>query len=88
MTAFPDIHFDVQNVVVEGDQVAIEWIGTGTHDGELLGVPATGRRSESRGSTWSQVDGDGKIVRERTYFDSMKVLRDIGAIPQEAAASA
>jgi hypothetical protein len=41
--AFPDMHSSIDDMVVEGDKVALRATSTGTHDGEWMGIPATGR---------------------------------------------
>jgi steroid delta-isomerase-like uncharacterized protein len=42
-SVFPDLHITVEDVVSDGDRVALRWTAQGTHAGELAGVPATGR---------------------------------------------
>ncbi len=41
-SAFPDIHIAVEDQVAEGDRMATRWTGTGTHEGDLMGIPASG----------------------------------------------
>jgi predicted ester cyclase len=45
--AFPDLRMDPQDVLVSGDKVVARTRGTGTHEGDFMGMPATGRRSMS-----------------------------------------
>ena len=40
----PDAELEVEVLVAEGDRVVTRWTGTGTHEGELMGIPATGNR--------------------------------------------
>src|SRR5215472_16771964 len=42
-SAFPDMHFDLQDQVAEGDKVVSRWVLSGTQQGELFGIPATGK---------------------------------------------
>src|SRR2546425_8235583 len=43
-TAFPDLRISVDEQIAEGDTVVTRWTGTGTHEGELMGMPATGKQ--------------------------------------------
>src|SRR3954454_340400 len=45
--AFPDLHLDVVSLYVDGNTVIQEWRSSGTHEGELMGIPATGRHTEA-----------------------------------------
>jgi steroid delta-isomerase-like uncharacterized protein len=84
---FSDAKIEPTTVCVDGNQVCIEWRFTGTHDGEFLGVPATGRRVENIGATMEEVDSDGKTVSETAYWDAAIFLRQVGAIPEPAHAA-
>ena len=50
--AFPDFHIDIEDTVCEGDNVVVRWSVTGTHRGDDLGIPATGKPVAFRGITW------------------------------------
>ena len=67
--AFPDLRMSVQQLVAEGDKVAVLWTFQGTHTGSgYEGLPATGTRVEVRGITiWRIVDG--RIVEEWTTWN-------------------
>ena len=66
--AFPDLRMSVQQMIAEGDKVAVLWTFQGTHTGSgYEGLPATGTRVEIRGITiWRIVDG--RIVEEWSSF--------------------
>ena len=55
--AFPDIRFDVKDVIAVGNRVAIRWRATGTHQGDGFGIPATGRPIVLDGATFCEVEG-------------------------------
>jgi steroid delta-isomerase-like uncharacterized protein len=42
-TAYPDTHFTIEDQIAEGDRVVTRWTGQGTHQGELMGIPPTGK---------------------------------------------
>ena len=70
-----------QNVVAEGDTVAIRYSVEGTHIGELFGVPATGRRIRWEPMSVFRI-ADGKIAHALTLDNLDEVLRDIGGPPR------
>jgi steroid delta-isomerase-like uncharacterized protein len=78
--SFPDWHSSVEELIAEGDKVAERWTGRGTHQGELQGIPATGRRVEVPGSVFYRIV-DGKIVEFRGQLDIMSLMQQIGAVP-------
>jgi steroid delta-isomerase-like uncharacterized protein len=79
--SFPDWHSSFEELVAEGDKVAERWTGRGTHQGELQGIPATGRRVEVPGSVFYRIV-DGKIVEFRGQLDIMSLMQQIGAVPE------
>ncbi len=79
-SAFSDFTLTINQRIGEADQVFTEWTCTGTHNGEFLGVPATGRRIEVTGVTVDRIR-DNQIVEERVYFDRLALLQQLGAAP-------
>ncbi|GAB1508023.1 ester cyclase [Actinophytocola sp. KF-1] len=61
VAAFPDYHWDLRQLVVDGDCLAARLTGTGTHTGTFLDVPATGRAVTVRELAMYRIE-DGKIV--------------------------
>ena len=80
VTAFPDLHFEIQQQLADGDFVVTRWVATGTHQGVLMGIPPTGRRAVTQGCTVSQFRG-GKGVHDWIYWDSGNLLRQLGVLP-------
>lgn len=78
--AFPDFELDSHFVIAEGDKVANYWTITGTHSGELMGVPATGKHIEIYGMSLVRIEG-GKIVEIWGASDQLGLMRELGAIP-------
>jgi len=64
---FPDLHMTVEDMIGEGDLVAVRWSGTGTHRGEFMGFPPTGQKVQVRGISWLRFR-DGKIAEEWTQI--------------------
>jgi predicted ester cyclase len=83
----PDGRHHFQDALGEGDLVAIRGTYTGTHQGELMGIPATGRSIDM---TWTMTARvvDGKLVEAHVIFDSLGMLQQLGAIPAPEAATA
>jgi steroid delta-isomerase-like uncharacterized protein len=79
-TAFPDIHWVVEEMVAEGDRVVTRFTWTGTHRGEFLGVPATGRSVSVKGVVIDQLAG-GKMSNSRMLMDSLGMLQQLGVVP-------
>ena len=80
-SAFPDINFAVEKQVAEGDMVVTRWTTRGTHDkGEMLGLPPTGKQIEVTGITVNRIS-EGKIAEDWTVWDSLGLLRQLGAVP-------
>jgi steroid delta-isomerase-like uncharacterized protein len=82
MNAFPDLSFEFRHKYASGEDVAIiELAFRGTHQGELEGMSPTGRQIE--GVLCNVIDvRDGKIYRERSYFDELAILSQLGVSPQ------
>ena len=78
--AFPDMKVEPETMVSEGDKVAFAYTLTGTHQGDFLGVPATGKPIEIRGMQIGRFE-DGKMVERWGSSDELGVLKQIGAAP-------
>jgi len=84
MRAFPDIHFQILRVFGSGDFVCEEWRATGTHQGDLMGLPSTGRQATVVGCNVMNLGDDGLIHSETTYWDAVGLYRQLGALPELA----
>jgi len=82
-----DGHWDIQQVVESGDYVAVRWIGSGTHVGEVNGIPPTGRKVSVDAQTILRIEG-GKIAENWTVWDTLTFLKQIGVVPDAAPAAA
>jgi steroid delta-isomerase-like uncharacterized protein len=81
--AFPDLRMDVHHVVSEDDLVAVHMTMTGTHDGEFMGIPPSGRKMAVPGMDLVRIR-DGKAVEHWGVTDNLAMMQQLGAIPAEA----
>jgi predicted ester cyclase len=79
-SAFPDIHFTLEDTVVEGDKVAMRITMTGTHKGEYMGIPPTNRKVTLWAIEIDRVVGC-KFVEGWTRYDTLGLMQQLGAIP-------
>lgn len=86
-SAFPDLHFTVEDVLAEGDKVVVRWTGRGTHNGDLPGIPATGRNSTVTGISIDRFE-NGKVAESWINWDTLGMLRNIGVMPAPQTAEA
>jgi steroid delta-isomerase-like uncharacterized protein len=82
-TAFPDQHATVEDLLAEGDKVVARFTVRGTHQGEFMGIPPTGKVVTYRGIVISRFAG-GKIVEDWESADMLGFMQQLGAIPQMA----
>ena len=80
LRAFPDLHLHAGRPVVQEVRCAIFWTATGTHQGSLLHIPATGRRVTVRGSSLLILNGD-LIAEQVVVWDVAGWLRAVGLLP-------
>jgi steroid delta-isomerase-like uncharacterized protein len=80
LAAFPDFTVTTHSIIAEGDKVAVRWTVNGTHLGELMGIPPTGRPVEFTGATIHRI-ADGKIVENWWAYDALGMMQQITAPP-------
>jgi len=80
-TAFPDIHYTIDDVIAEGDRVAARWHWTGTHKAAFRAFAATGKTLSNPGIGIFRFK-DGKIVAAAMETDRLGFLEQIGMVPQ------
>lgn len=79
VNAFPDYELTLEDMVVEGDQAMTRWIGRGTHTGEFMEIPPTGKRGELEGLTFYRI-ADGKVIEQRANLELLGLLQQLGVI--------
>ena len=85
--AFPDGRIDIVSIKEAGDTAIVEFVGRGTHKGELMGIAPTGKTLALPVCNVMEIR-DGKIYREREYMDMMTLMTQLGAMPAPAGAVA
>ena len=78
--ALPDFYMRIVEQVAEGDRVVTRYVTTGTQEGELAGIPPTGRRVEVAGMGIDYFR-EGKICELWEYHDVMGLMQQLGVLP-------
>ena len=78
--AVPDAHIEGVDMLTDGDRVAVRYVLTGTHRGELFGAPGTGRALEVEGMTVVRFI-DGHVAERWNRLDDVALLTQLGAFP-------
>jgi hypothetical protein len=78
--AFPDLHWTIDDLIVEGDKAAVRYTMTGTHKGEFMGIPATNKKVTMSVIGIGRIVG-GKFVEEWDRMDTLGFMQQLGVIP-------
>jgi len=76
LSAFSGIHIDIDDLIAEGDSVAIRWTCKMIHTGDGFGFPATGKSVIVYGSSFIRC-GEGKLLEGRNYMDLTKMTQEL-----------
>ena len=88
MTGFPDLRIEETSSTLAPPRLVQELTITGTHLGEFLGVPPTGRFTQSYAAVVTTFDEDGMMIEGALYWNALGLLRQLGVIPPLEAAVA
>ena len=77
--AFPDLRHVIEDTVAEQDKVTVRFTAHGTHSGDFMGLPATGRTIAVPAIASLRV-ADGRVTELRAVFDQMGMMRQLGAV--------
>jgi steroid delta-isomerase-like uncharacterized protein len=88
MSAFPDLRIEATSTTLAPPRLALELTVTGTHRGELLGVPATGRWTENYVAVVVTFDDDGLMIEGTLYWNPLAIMEQLGIDTGFAAAPA
>jgi predicted ester cyclase len=75
--SFPNAHFDIDDIIVDGDSMAVRYTFSGTHEGNYMGIAPTGKKVTATGIRFSRVAGD-KLQESWNYMDRLSVLVQLG----------
>lgn len=82
---FSDVHASIEELLADGDRIVARVRFTGTHDGDFMGIPASGKKIDMETIDIVRV-ADGKAAEHWGVTDNMKLMQQIGAVPEEAPA--
>jgi steroid delta-isomerase-like uncharacterized protein len=78
--AFPDLQFTIEDLVAAGDRVVVRLMARGTHQGELLGIPPTGRPVSIAAIEIYRLEGN-RIAEQWVASDALGMLQQLGVVP-------
>lgn len=77
---FPDMSITIEDIIEEGDSVAVRWTMTGTHEGPVFGMNPTGKQVEYKAIEFNRFE-DGKLAETWTQADTLSLMEQIDAVP-------
>jgi steroid delta-isomerase-like uncharacterized protein len=80
-----DGHWEIEELFSTDDRVVVRWIGSGTHVGEVNGIPPTGKSIRVDAITIHRMTG-GKIAETWEVWDTLGFLQQLGAVPTPSTA--
>jgi predicted ester cyclase len=79
-TAFPDLHYVIEDSIESGDRIVHRLTASGTMKGDFMGMPATGKRA-----TWTEIHigrgVDGRLTEHWGLVDQQGMLAQLGSVP-------
>ncbi len=79
-SAFPDFRYEVEDVIAEGEKVAVRDVFRGTHEGDFMGIPATGSRVTMEAIHIYRFS-EGKLAEHWVARDDLGMMRQLGVVP-------
>ncbi len=76
-SAFPDMRLTIEDLIAEGDEVVHRWTVRGTHRGELMGIPPTGKQVTVTGTSVDRIQ-NGRIMASWVNWDALGMLEQFG----------
>ena len=76
LESFPDLQLEIRGVLEDGENVAVRWIATATHQGEGFGLSASGGSVQFRGMTWLTFR-DGRIIKSWDSWNLNQVIQEL-----------
>jgi steroid delta-isomerase-like uncharacterized protein len=82
LAAFPDLRMDAKDVLASGDKVVARTRVTGTHQGELMGIPATGKSVDVQLIDIMRFGDDGLVREHWGVVDALAMMQQLGVMPE------
>jgi steroid delta-isomerase-like uncharacterized protein len=82
INAFPDMQWNIETLIAEGDEVVVSWKLTGTHTGQFTYIAPTGKMVTS-GGIGIYLLKDGKVTASKIYTDRLGFLQALDVLPQD-----
>lgn len=82
IAAFPDLHFDEQDILTSGDKVVARVRITGTHQGAFMDMPPTGKSVDVQAIDIIRFGDDGRGIEHWGVFDAMTMMQQLGVVPE------
>src|SRR5262245_1986751 len=86
VAAFPDLRMKVEDLIADGDKTVARVAVTGTHEGEFMGIPPTGRRVDVQLIDIMRFDGAGLVAEHWGVGDMLSLMQQLGVVPTGAPA--
>jgi steroid delta-isomerase-like uncharacterized protein len=83
LMSFPDLHFNIEQMIAESDRVVSHLVMEGTHQGTWMGISPTGKRIQIRMITIHRI-AKGKIAEDWVLVESLGLFQQLGAVPDTA----
>ncbi len=80
--AFPDLRMAAEDVIASGDKVVVRARATGTHKGEFMGMPATGKSIDAQLIDIMGMGADGLLHEHWGVVDQLKMMQQLGVVPE------
>jgi len=78
--AFPDLQYEIRDMIAEDDKVVFRARMRGTHEGEFMGFEPTGERFDAEGIIIARIE-DGMIAERWVSYDALGMMRQLGIVP-------
>ena len=81
LSAFPDLTLSVHETVADGDVLALRFSLTGTHNGDFMGMAATGQRTDVGAMTFMHFSEEDQVIERWNQLDDIALLTQLGVMP-------
>ncbi len=78
--SFSDIHWEIEDLAAEDNKVAVSWICSGTHDGDFMGMPPSGKKFSFRCMNFYYFNAENKIVKDVAAQGMAGLLESLGIL--------